>query len=182
MQYLREVVLKHLVALEISHFLHYNVINCRAFSCGESPWSCCLWTVRSFSAQITLGDGVEGAADALAALGCAASFLRHWRKVELHYVKEKWKDCVRSSDFNFLKARQWQWWSLVFLFICGLFRRRVTQPSSHGPSTHSGFDRGCGFLGWQEWGLVILLPGLEHSTDLLNTALPLQQSVSTAAR
>lgn len=68
-----------------------------------------------------------------------------------------------------------------FLLICDLFRRRITQLSSHSLSTHSGFDRGCGLLGCQKWGLVILLPGLGDSTDLLNTALLLQQSIRTAA-
>lgn len=63
-----------------------------------------------------------------------------------------------------------------FLLICDLFRKRVAQPS-----THSGFDRGCGLLGCQKWGLVILLPGLGDSTDLLNTALLLQQGIGTAA-
>lgn len=55
--------------------------------------------------------------------------------------------------FFFLPRSMAVEWNLHFLFICDLFRSRVTQSFSHGLSTHSGFDMRMWVAGMSEMGL-----------------------------
>lgn len=110
---------------------------------------------RSISAQIALGDGVKGtAAGAPAAFGRCCLLPLCLEEVWVAMCERKMERlCYVIWYFFFLPRSTAVEWNLHFLFICDLFRRRVTQSFSHGPSTHSGFDKRMWVAGMSEMGL-----------------------------